>query len=106
MRSIVTTLEEPMSYYNYKRRKPEIREAINYNIDVQKLRTRGVKGNKGHVKNKNGNRSFVRERVLRLATLDSLPESRNKYSGIGDTIKNAKSELFALRFTNDKYSKR
>eukprot|EP00826_Nyctotherus_ovalis_P033514 TRINITY_DN2718_c0_g1_i13.p2 TRINITY_DN2718_c0_g1~~TRINITY_DN2718_c0_g1_i13.p2 ORF type:complete len:107 (+),score=25.95 TRINITY_DN2718_c0_g1_i13:945-1265(+) len=91
MKSIVNTMEEPMSYYSYKRRKDEIREAIDYN-------TEEGSGKKFKPANAQRGGSCMRA-ISRVSTLDTLPELRGKYGGVGETLRNAKSELPGLEGT-------
>eukprot|EP00826_Nyctotherus_ovalis_P017231 TRINITY_DN1505_c0_g1_i2.p2 TRINITY_DN1505_c0_g1~~TRINITY_DN1505_c0_g1_i2.p2 ORF type:complete len:106 (-),score=18.01 TRINITY_DN1505_c0_g1_i2:188-505(-) len=85
MKSIVHKLEEPLSYYSYKKRKPDIREAIE-RPDAGGAKQKITRFRKAA--NKFRSKSCVRGNPGQI--------SLAKYNGVGETIKSAKSELTAL----------
>jgi len=104
MKSIVSELEEPMSYYNYKKRNLEITKASDYNTGIQGFGRREKKAARFKKMNtKVRSESFVRGRHPPVSSLEALLETKNKYDGIGETIKNAKSELTALALNSEVY---
>lgn len=97
MKSIVNVMEEPMSYYSYKRRKNEVREAIDYNAEAQKLKAWAKKENAKRFRPGEIPRSGSCMRAIsRLSTFDTLPELRGKCGG---TLRGAKPKLPGLEGT-------
>ena len=92
---MINKLENPMSYYDYKKRNKDVRNAINYTNVLEKVSNRILNKKVDRDNRMRRNKSCIRRNWNKKNTLNYLALNK-KYKGINDTISLAKSELNTL----------